>query len=989
MLPSVGEQVSVHQSPCSVRYVGPTHFADGTWIGVEFTTSCGRNDGSVEGTRYFECRPRCGLFVRAQQVLPASEAAARIERDVPEEHVRAWATMENVLEAEAIQAGLDGDRVLQHLQSLHPKEGDESEPATPGRRARGEGGKKKRPMGALAKQEVTASSGGADIATRLHARYDALPADYAGPTLEGGPSAAGMAQLLWHIKSHIAKGAKTAVPGQPETPAVPGKMVVDILTGAIAHLEANAGSLVELPLTEGRVVLVGDTHGQLDDFCWILKAHGPPARGNIYLINGDVADRGGYAVEIYLLIFGYMLACPGCVYLDRGNHESFDMNIRGFGEGGGFASEVGAKYDAEMFALFQTLFNLLPLATRINNEVLVVHGGLCRTGTATLEQMRAVDRKRPVPVSTTDPRDLLFFDTMWADPQEQPGISRSVARGSVCVTFGPDITRRFCEINRLRMIIRSHEVPRSMSGVAVQHEGRLITVFSASNYCGRIGNTGGTMLLTPSLDYQLMEHWSPSLDELVRIEEEEEAARRAGAEPATPPGPVQLRRQHSADAELMMQSDVLEKLKDLICAHSSELRRHFDEVDVAKSGRVSVGDWAAGMRAVVRGGMALPWEDYVAHLATREADQTISYKAFLNRYRFTGGGGTAGWQSRLLSSMYAQLSKLNLTDTVAMLDQNRDGMVSFDELHTVMSTFAMGLPEEAVTALTRQLLRGEKALRTADLLDMINVTYKEEAKDGLPPRMPPAWAAPLLEAVSKQCAMRQADSIDSFKAFDTDGDGYISVPEFQTAMLALSGHDDANATQEQRERVTSMLRDLAAWVDRDGDGKINYLEFISAFRIGSRGGTADAPSAAPAATPEPDATEAIDMLLEHLCSLFYRHRWSLKHAFEVRACQLATPADQRRPVDLTLLRLARLLYLPRSISTPTRTACSRPKSFRLRSPPSPRYRSTRARVAPPCHSTLFVSLRSRQRRSSHRLIATRTASSTTRSSSSRCRHATP
>ena len=160
-----------------------------------------------------------------------------------------------------------------------------------------------------------------------------------------------------------------------------------------------------------------------------------------------------------------------------------------------------------MFSLFQTLFNLLPLATRINNEVLVVHGGLCRTGNATLDQLRAVDRKRPVPVSTTDPKDLLFFDTMWADPQEAPGISRSVARGSVCVTFGPDVTRRFCEINRLRMIIRSHEVPRSMSGVAVQHDGRLITVFSASNYCGRIGNTGGTMLLTPSLDYQLMEHW--------------------------------------------------------------------------------------------------------------------------------------------------------------------------------------------------------------------------------------------------------------------------------------------------------------------------------------------------------------------------------------------------------------------------------------------------------------------------------------------------
>ena len=157
------------------------------------------------------------------------------------------------------------------------------------------------------------------------------------------------------------------------------------------------------------------------------------------------------------------------------------------------------------------------------------------------------------------------------------------------------------------------------------------------------------------------------------------------------------------------------------------------------------------------------------------------------------------------------------------------------------------------------------------------MTYREEGKDGLPPRAPPSWAAPLLEAVSKQCAIRQADSIDSFKAFDTDGDGFISVREFQSAMLALSGHEAAAATPEQQGRVNTMLQDLAAWVDRDGNGKINYLEFISAFRIGGRAPADAGDSAPPAASV---ATEAIDVLLEHLCSLFYRHRWSLKHAFE-------------------------------------------------------------------------------------------------------------
>jgi len=548
-------------------------------------------------------------------------------------------------------------------------------------------------------------------------------------------------------------------------------------------------------------------------------------------------------------------------------------------DSGGFAAEVTSKYNADMFALFQSLFNLLPLATRINNEVLVVHGGLCRSGTATLDQMRAVDRKRPVPVTTTDPRDLLFFDTMWSDPQDAPGISRSVARGSVCITFGPDITRRFCEINRLRMIIRSHEVPRSMSGVAVQHDGRLITVFSASNYCGRIGNTGGTMLLTPSLDYQLMEHWSPSLEELVRIEAEEEAAVAHGSEPMAPPGPVHLRRQFSADAELMMQADVLDKLKDLICAHTLELRRFYEDADVDKSGSISVATWAAALRDKVRGGQALPWDDYATHLAVVDGDNRIDYRGFLHRYRVSPGT-PGGWQSRLLSSIYAKLSKLSLKETVAFFDTNQDGMVSFDELKDVMSSFSMGLPDEAIASLTKQLLRGQDAMRTSELLDMIDVTYKEEAKDGMPPRLPPSWATPLLEAVAKQCAMRQTDSIDSFKAFDSDGDGFISVAEFQRAMLSLSGHDEASTKRDHQERVTTMLHDLAAWVDRDGDGKIDYLEFISAFRIGAKATEDGASRSSEPTAVATEATEAIDMLLEHLCSFFYRHRWSLKHAFE-------------------------------------------------------------------------------------------------------------
>ena len=42
------------------------------------------------------------------------------------------------------------------------------------------------------------------------------------------------------------------------------------------------------------------------------------------------------------------------------------------------------------------------------------------------------------------------------------------------------------------MLVRSHECPKE-KGVLEQHGGRTFTVFSASNYCGSMGNLGGCM----------------------------------------------------------------------------------------------------------------------------------------------------------------------------------------------------------------------------------------------------------------------------------------------------------------------------------------------------------------------------------------------------------------------------------------------------------------------------------------------------------------
>ncbi|XP_067139830.1 kinesin-like protein KIF13A isoform X3 [Centruroides vittatus] len=52
-----------------VAYIGPTEFAPGAWIGIELDTPTGKNDGSVNGIRYFQCKPRFGIFVRPDKLV--------------------------------------------------------------------------------------------------------------------------------------------------------------------------------------------------------------------------------------------------------------------------------------------------------------------------------------------------------------------------------------------------------------------------------------------------------------------------------------------------------------------------------------------------------------------------------------------------------------------------------------------------------------------------------------------------------------------------------------------------------------------------------------------------------------------------------------------------------------------------------------------------------------------------------------------------------
>lgn len=65
-----GSQVLLTSSNemATVRYVGPTDFASGIWLGLELRSAKGKNDGAVGDKRYFTCKPNYGVLVRPSRV---------------------------------------------------------------------------------------------------------------------------------------------------------------------------------------------------------------------------------------------------------------------------------------------------------------------------------------------------------------------------------------------------------------------------------------------------------------------------------------------------------------------------------------------------------------------------------------------------------------------------------------------------------------------------------------------------------------------------------------------------------------------------------------------------------------------------------------------------------------------------------------------------------------------------------------------------------
>ncbi|TIB93587.1 hypothetical protein E3Q19_01041 [Wallemia mellicola] len=316
-----------------------------------------------------------------------------------------------------------------------------------------------------------------------------IAADYDGPTLDSP-------NLIDSVIDHFKKG-KT----------LHKRVLWDLILKTI-DVFSQEESLVDIPIPEGvHINVIGDTHGQFYDLINLLNLVGKPSDTNYLLFNGDFVDRGSWSTEVIILLLVLKYLHPKAVFLNRGNHESKQMN-----QVYGFEGECKHKYPTDLtYKLFAQLFTCLPIAHLISStkkpdssttksdiltkdgfkRYFVVHGGLFSKDDVKLEDIRNIKR-----INREPGQEGLMCEALWTDPQEEDG--RGPSKRGVGVGFGPDVTKRWCELNEVCAVIRSHEVRQD--GYSWEHDGRLATVFSAPNYCDTSANKGAWMKISASGD---------------------------------------------------------------------------------------------------------------------------------------------------------------------------------------------------------------------------------------------------------------------------------------------------------------------------------------------------------------------------------------------------------------------------------------------------------------------------------------------------------
>ena len=237
----------------------------------------------------------------------------------------------------------------------------------------------------------------------------------------------------------------------------------------------------------GSINIFGDIHGQASDMMHFLEMTGLPPHQQ-FLFMGDYVDRGNNSIEVCALLFSLKIMYPNKIHILRGNHECPEVNSLY-----GFLNECETRFGSDgknVFNKINEVLCVLPLCAIVSDKIFCVHGGIS-------PYLKKVNDINKINRFIKIPDGGLLCDLMWSDPTSNTTETWGTNSRGISCTYNLTAVETFLNNNNLQLICRAHQLVAD--GYKFSHNNKLITVFSAPNYCGNCGNDGAIMKISENL----------------------------------------------------------------------------------------------------------------------------------------------------------------------------------------------------------------------------------------------------------------------------------------------------------------------------------------------------------------------------------------------------------------------------------------------------------------------------------------------------------
>jgi len=389
---------------------------------------------------------------------------------------------------------------------------------------------------------------------------------------------------------------------------------------------------------------------------------------------------------------------------------------------------TGRKHGKAIVNLFAEVFKFLPIASVIDREIFVIHGGISPRFAA--KTLRDIPRhhyatlqggppeKQPTPNEGKDDEWQILMDAVWSDPEggDYSGWEDNPNRGAG-IMFGVDITKKWLDMHGFSLMIRSHEC--EPEGFKVMHEGRLMTLFSASNYYEDESNMGAFVRLDRASGMK------PRLHQFITSENDEKRV-------------LSLRRSVGE-----MERGAVVQIRSILFEYKATLTAEFEKLDPEETGYVTLGQWADMLsRTLV---LNLPWMKLKDHFVESMDDGRVQYHAFLKSVegRFAGKNGAVP----LSEAIYR--NRTEMESLFRIMDTDSSGHLSKEEFHRACQLLnkCSGCEtaisaEEAETLLSAMDADGDGSVSFNEFLEAVRMTSPRAPRGGGAAEAEPAAPPP-------------------------------------------------------------------------------------------------------------------------------------------------------------------------------------------------------------------------------------------------------